>query len=168
MHVGLDPDRKPDRHAKWALRLLRPLFGKPQLDHTTLEPAAEDHAVATLLLLRREAALTATQLASLRQLDDDRQTMDKEITKLSKNFNEFTAHLKPTSEFSFMMPMYGEDDIPRNPIAWTDDLLAKIEGRVGKWKSQRKVIWQVQALLSSSNEALAIPEDTFDDLGSQI
>jgi len=40
--------------------------------------------------------------------------------------------------------------------------------RVSKWRTQKSTIEQVLALLMASNEVLEIPEDAFDDIGSQF
>ncbi|KAF2031222.1 hypothetical protein EK21DRAFT_63865 [Setomelanomma holmii] len=170
LHASLDPGKKVDGRRKWSLRLLPTLFGKQQEYHagdTELE-LVENGAIYTLLLLRREAGMTARQLKHLRQLDKDCQTMDHELEQLDKEFQQFKKHLSPKFEFSIDMPAYMGDNLPRNPIAWSDELLAAVEDRVSKWKSQRKVIKQVEVLLSSSNEALAVPDDSFDDLGSGL
>jgi hypothetical protein len=112
--------------------------------------------------------MTAKQIAYLHQLNEDRQTMDKEIDELSKNFDDFKSLLRPTVQFSLGASLLPEDSIPRDPIAWPDDLRATIEGRVNKWKSQRAVMRKMSALVTSSNEALTVPEDSFDDLESDI
>ncbi|KAF2825703.1 hypothetical protein CC86DRAFT_406974 [Ophiobolus disseminans] len=167
LHAALNPDNRVDRHLKWSLRLLQPLFGKPRLDQTPLE-MVEDASIHTLLLLRREAAMTPKQLQRLQQLQEDHKTMDREIDELSTDFNEFKSNMRPTMVFGLSVPFHTDDNLPRNPVAWPEDLRASIEGRVNKWKSQRKVIRQMHTLLSSSNEALAVPEDSFDNLGSQF
>ena len=153
---------------KWALRLLPPLFGQPQHEHGGMLQRCEDISINKLLLLRREAAMTPKQIAYLHRLDQDRQTMDEDIKTLTKEFNAFTGHLKPSMEYSLAIPLDGKNNVPRNPIAWPDDLRETIQGRVGKWKSQRNVMRQMHVLLSSSNEALAVPEDSFDDLESEL
>jgi hypothetical protein len=168
LDASLDLDVKNDRHIKWSLRLLRPLFGRPQPSHSSTLQRFEDNAISTLLLLRREAAMTARQKAYLRQLNEDRQAMEKEIDELSDKFDNFKSHLRPHAQFSLAVPFHTDTNVPRDPIAWPDDLRATIEERVRKWKSQRKIMQQMSALLTSSNEALAVPEDSFDDLSSQI
>jgi hypothetical protein len=167
LHASLDFDSKTDRHIKWSLRLLRSLFGKPQPNHSSTLQQVEDRAINAILLLRREAAMTVKQIAYLHQLDEDRQTMEEEIDKLSKSFDEFTRLLKPHMQYSYEMPILTED-LPSNPIAWPDDIRGKVEERVIKWKSQRAVIRKLSAFITSSNEALAVPEDSFDDLESDI
>jgi hypothetical protein len=108
------------------------------------------------------------QKAYLHQLNEDRQTMDKEIAELTKNFDQFKSLLKPELRFSFGASLHPEGIVPRNPIAWPDDFRATIESRVNKWKSQRAVIRKISALITSSNEALTVPENSFDDLESDI
>ncbi|KAH7067522.1 hypothetical protein BKA63DRAFT_424228 [Paraphoma chrysanthemicola] len=168
LHTSLDPDKKADRRRKWSLRLLPPLFGKSGGHHSDeLEPV-ENLAVNALLLFRREAAMSSKQISYLRQLDHDRQAMDKEMEQLDQAFKRFKSHMTSGLEFGIDLPTRMEDSLPRDPIAWPDELCVVVEERVSKWKSQRRVIQQIHALLSSSNEALAVPEDSFDDLGSQL
>jgi hypothetical protein len=168
MRAACTRDNKADRRALWALRDLCPLFGKHQHGRMGLPQILEDLAIDVLLLLRREAALTSRQLAYLRQLHREFQTMQNEIKGLNDGLCDFTAHLSlPGSDFTAILSR-SDSNIPPNPVAWPDDLRASVEERVGKWKSQRKVMAQISALLSASNEALAVPEDSFDDLGSDI
>jgi hypothetical protein len=58
--------------------------------------------------------------------------------------------------------------VPRNPVAWSDELRQKIECQVARWKQQRDVMEKVRALLEGSCEAMAVPEDGFDELGSDF
>jgi hypothetical protein len=157
-----------DRRRKWSLRLLPSLFGKLGENHSDDLERVENLAMNALLLFRREAAMSSKQINYLRQLDADRQNMDCEVDQLDKAFKQFKSNLTPGIEFGIDLPTRMEDSLPRNPIAWPDDVRAAIEERVSRWKSQRKVIQQIYVLLSSSNEALAVPEDSFDDLGSQL
>ncbi|KAH7083713.1 hypothetical protein FB567DRAFT_447107 [Paraphoma chrysanthemicola] len=168
LHASLDPDKKADRRRKWSLRGLPPLFGKPSGHHSDGLELIEDMTMNALLLFRREAAMSSKQISSLRQLDHDRQAMEEEMEQLDQTFRQFRSHMTSGIEFGIDLPTRMEDSLPRNPIAWPDELCVAVEERVSKWKSQRRVIRQVHALLSSSNEALAVPEDSFDDLGSQL
>ncbi|KAF2126596.1 hypothetical protein P153DRAFT_369292 [Dothidotthia symphoricarpi CBS 119687] len=169
LHSSLDPENKVDRHIKWSLRLLPPLFGKPSHDHALGLEDVENKAINLLLLLRREAAMSIRQLAYLRQLAEDRKNMDSELQELDQTFRDFKSNMSmPGFEFSFSMQPESEQNIPRNPIAWPDDLRSRIEERVAKWKSQKKAIEQMQVLLTASNETLAVPDDGFDDLDSDF
>lgn len=153
----------------WSLRLLRPLFGKPRHDHIATLENVEDTATSMLLVLRREAAMTDKQIAYLHQLNEDNRTMESEMQELERQFKDFKAHLSRLEyQISLPFPTSSDFSLPRNPIAWSDDIRVSIEERVGKWKSQKKVINQIQSLLIASNEALGIPEDSFDDLSSDI
>lgn len=168
LDLSLDLDLKSDRHIKWTLRVLRPLFGKPQPNHSSALQDVEDRAISILLLLRRRAGMSAKLKVHLLQLSEDLQTMEREIDDLSDIFDTFKSLLKPHAQFSLAVPFHTAENIPRDPCAWPDDLRATIEERVRKWKSQRKVMLQMSALLTSSNEALTVPEDSFDNLSSQI
>ncbi|KAH7371034.1 hypothetical protein BKA66DRAFT_444437 [Pyrenochaeta sp. MPI-SDFR-AT-0127] len=162
----LDPDDRVDRHIKWSLRLLHPLFGKHRYDHRITLEDVENDATGLLLLLRREAALTHRQLAYLHQLASDYEAMDSEMHALDQAFREFKSHLAmPGFQLSVSLPGLNPRRLSRNPISWPDDLRTKVEEQVGKWKAQRQVIDQMKCLLAASNMALSISAE---DLSSQI
>ncbi|KAH4222188.1 hypothetical protein HBI65_062780 [Parastagonospora nodorum] len=167
LHASLDPDNKVDRHLKWSLRLLRPLFGKPYQDHAPLQ-AAENIAIDALLFLRRQAAMSTDEIARMYQLSEDLKTMDTEWKDLEREFDEFRAHMFPGFVYNIPVSTSQEEQVPYNPIAWPDELRAQIHERVNKWRSQKKVMAQMCALLASSNQVLSVSEDSFDDLSSDI
>ncbi|KAH3974449.1 hypothetical protein HBI49_077880 [Parastagonospora nodorum] len=167
LHASLDPDNKVDRHLKWSLRLLRPLFGKPYQDHAPLQ-AAENIAIDALLFLRRQAAMSTDEIARMYQLSEDLKTMDTEWKDLEREFDEFRAHMFPGFAYNIPVSTSQEEQVPYNPIAWPDELRAQIHERVNKWRSQKKVMAQMCALLASSNQVLSVSEDSFDDLSSDI
>lgn len=156
-----------DRHLKWSLRLLRPLFGKPYRDHAPLQ-AAENIAVDALLFLRRKAALSFEDIARMHQLSEDLKTMEAEWKQLEQEFDEFRAHMFPGFAYNISVSTAPDEAVPYNPITWPDELHTSIRERVSKWRSQRKVVKQMRTLLTCSNQALAVPEDSFDDVGSDI
>ncbi|KAF1847065.1 uncharacterized protein K460DRAFT_383581 [Cucurbitaria berberidis CBS 394.84] len=165
----LNPDNNIDRHLRWSLRLLHPLFGKPRHQHHVPLEDVESDAINLLLLLRREAAMTSRQLAYLRQLALDYEAMDTDIQELDQDFDDFKSHLSlPGFELSHSLPALSPRTLPRNPISWPDDLMAMVEEQVGKWKLQKNTIEQMKTLLSASNIRLTLPEDSFDDLGSDF
>jgi hypothetical protein len=167
LHASLNPNNKVDRHLKWSLRLLTPLFGKPQRDQSPLD-LAEHTAVDALLYLRREASMSTEHIAYLHQLRKDLKSMEASWCEVEGEFATFRTHLFPMFAQSLVVSTHPDEDVSYNPIAWPDDLRARIEARVSKWKSQEKVIAQMRALLASSNQALAVPEDSFDDVFSDI
>ena len=165
----LDPDNRVDRHIKWSLRLLHPLFGKPRHDHHITLEDVENDATNLLVLLRREASMNSRQLAYLRQLALDYEAMDAEMHELDQAFREFKSHLSlPGFNLSVSLPGLNPCKPARNPISWPDDLRAKVEAQVGKWKSQKHTIDKMKALLNVSNIALTLPDDSFDDLRSDF
>ncbi|CAO2655294.1 Nn.00g103580.m01.CDS01 [Neocucurbitaria sp. VM-36] len=165
----LDADDRVDRHIKWSLRLLHPLFGKPRHDHHIILEDVENDATNLLLLLRREASMNSRQLSYLRQLALEYEAMDVEVHELDQAFKEFKSHLSlPGFHFSVSLPGLDPCKPARNPLSWSDDLIAKVEAQVGKWKSQKQTIEKIKGLLSVSNEALTLPDDSFDDLGSDF
>jgi hypothetical protein len=167
LQASLDPENKVDRHLKWSLRLLPPLFGKPKQNHSPME-LAEDAAVEVLLYLRREAAMSTEYIAYLHKLSKDLKTMTRDWDKLEEEFGTFRTHLFPTFARSLFVTTQPDEPVPYNPVAWPDDLKERIEERVGKWMSQKKVMEQMRTLLVASNQALSVPEDGFDDILSDI
>ncbi|KAI8931928.1 hypothetical protein NX059_010829 [Plenodomus lindquistii] len=165
--ASLDDANKVHRHIKWSLRLLPPLFGIPSANHTApLEPV-ENEATSVLLLLRREAALSPLQIAYLHQLALDYESMQEEVEELESAFREFKGHLK-MPEVVWSAPVLQRKMVSRNPVAWGEDVLGEVKGLVGKWKAQRHVLSQMMMLLTSSNLALALPEDSFEELDSEF
>jgi hypothetical protein len=142
------------------------LFAKRGHNDTSTLQVTEENAINALLLLRREAAMTLRQIAELHQLKADLQTMEREMDDLDENYDKFRAHMFPNQNLTCVVSR--QPDIPYNPIAWPDELRAIVQGQVSKWYSQKKIMKQISALLCSSNQALAVPEDSFDDLASEV
>lgn len=169
LRLSLNPDNKVDRHIQWSLRLLRPLFGKPRTDHMLALVNVEDTATSILLLLRRKAGMTDEQIAYLERLQEDHRIMESEIQELEAEFKEFKAHMSaPSIEFALPSLVPSDFRLARNPISWADETRLAVEERVGKWRNQKKVIKQIHVLLSASNEALQVPDDSFDNLDSDV
>jgi hypothetical protein len=166
MHSILDLDNKVDRHLKWSLRLLCPLFAKRGNNETSTLQLTENQAINVLLFLRREASMNPRQIADLHQLNADLQEMEQEMDELDDSYDEFRTHMFPHQKYTCVMSR--SPHIPYNPIAWPEELRATVQQRVSKWHSQRKVMRQISALLNSSNQALAVPEDCFDDVFSDL
>ncbi|KZM27294.1 uncharacterized protein EKO05_0005573 [Ascochyta rabiei] len=172
LHAALDPKDKIDRHIKWSLRLLRPLWGSVQYhDPSTLDPVEAD-AVGVLLLLRRTAALSERQLEHLHQLAADYNCMVKTISDLSQFVENLDSQLlvsgQHTRYLSIPQRHFQIESVSSNPVAWSDELRTKIETRVQRWRAQRSLIEQMQTLMIMSQEALAVPEDAFDVAGSDF
>jgi hypothetical protein len=135
---------------------------------TTLAEVEND-ATSQLLLLRRRAALSTSQIAYLQQLSLDYLEMEQEFQHLDEAFGEFKSYLSmPGFQMSILMPVMNPGKVSKNPVAWTDDLRMKVEHHVERWKSQRKVVEQMKTLLQASNTAMAVPNDSFDDLSSDF
>lgn len=113
--------------------------------------------------------MNSRQLAYLRQLALDYEAMHTDMDDLDQAFREFKGHLSlPRFNLSVSLPGLNPCRPARNPISWPDDLRAKVEVQIGKWKSQKHTIDGMKALLSVSNIALTLPDDSFDDLGSDF
>jgi hypothetical protein len=129
----------------------------------------ENDATSQLLLLRRRAALSTSQIAYLQQLSQDYMSMEEEMQDLDQAFGEFKSYLSmPGFQMSILMPVMNPGTVSKNPIAWTDDLRMKIEHHVERWQSQKEVVEQMKTLLQASNTAMAVPDDSFDDLSSDF
>ncbi|EDU48896.1 F-box-like multi-domain protein [Pyrenophora tritici-repentis] len=171
LFANLNRDDRDDRNTAWHLRLLTPLFGRPSENHNTNLQPIEDEAITLLLLLRRAAALSPTQTHHLETLAANYRSMENELHELDNAFGEFKAYMSlPGFQMNILLPamIRNADSVPRNPVAWSDELRVRIECHVERWQSQRKVVEQVRMLLAASNEAMAVPDDSFDELGSDI
>ncbi|KAI4650317.1 uncharacterized protein J4E79_009586 [Alternaria viburni] len=166
-------DSKDDLRILWHMRLLPPLWASaPSPKHTPLSlTPTENDAMTTLLLLRRAASLTTSQLTYLHTLHSSYQTMESALRDLDETYSEFKSYMNmPGFQMNILLPavIRNAKNIPRNPVAWSDELRSKIEGMVEKWRGQREVVERVRGLLESSNVAMAVPDDSFDELGSDF
>lgn len=97
--------------------------------------------------------------------------METELHELDNAFGEFKAYMSiPGFQMNILLPamITNGGHVPRNPVAWSDELRVRIECHVERWQSQKKVVEQVRMLLDASNEAMAVPDDSFDELGSDF
>jgi hypothetical protein len=157
--------------------LLPPLFGKPRYD-TAYAPwdsleHAENDALRMLTVLRREASMSTQELAHLKQLASDRITMTQELKSINTEFVNWKKNLygratQRMQGFHIDMDLDVGLSIAANPLFWDEKTTMAVEQEVRKWRTQRKTTEQVMALLRASNDALEVPEDAFDDLGSQL
>ncbi|KAF1949656.1 hypothetical protein CC80DRAFT_555127 [Byssothecium circinans] len=169
LRAALNMDDPAHRRISWEMSLMRPLFGKPQYDIPAGKFAdlrvAEDNALVVLTFLRKEAAMSKKELAHLQQLASDREHMERELKRIDQDFAKWKCSLfgVPLGSFADKMP-----ELPLNPLNWSDSQRAAEEARVNKWKAQRKMLIQLSQLLGESVETMSVPEDAFDDLGSDI
>lgn len=113
--------------------------------------------------------MSGGQLAYLRRLAADYEVMTKEVGELDQAFGEFKSHVSMSGfQLSVALPALNPCQLFRNPVAWPDDMRANVEDLVRKWKSQKKVLEQIKVLLDASNLAMTVPEDSFDDAGSEF
>ncbi|KAG9191328.1 hypothetical protein G6011_09416 [Alternaria panax] len=160
-----------DRAILWSMRLLRPLFGTPPERHTTILNDVEDNSICVLLLLRRTAALTSTQLSYLHNLHTTYLSLESSLRSLDETYTEFKSYLSmPGFQTNILLPyaISNARGLPRNPVAWSDELRLRIECQVKRWEAQGEVLEKVRELLEGSCEAMAAPEDGFDELGSDF
>lgn len=176
----LDYNDKDDRMIAWQLRLLRPLFGMPDLTEKPDEQfdlgRVETHAIKHLLQFRKEAAMSKKDRSRLLQLAEDRRTMVEEMEELQKLFvdwklNMYDMDLEPASYYLVSLQRENSHnfvELPSSPFAWSDEIIAKEERRVARWQSQKEMRTKMLDLLRESHETLNVPEDAFDDTFSDV
>jgi hypothetical protein len=153
---------------RWALNTLPGLFGRRE----RLEPAeefrhwrrSEDSAIGFLMLARKEAGMSKAERDQLWQLSKDHSDMITALDNIGKKYAEWQNTLLETCVMHDPLLL----DIKRNPFTWSDEERSRREARVLKWKAQQKSMQQVVRLLEESIEAVSVPEDAFDELGSDI
>ena len=97
--------------------------------------------------------------------------MESALHELDNAFGEFKAYMSlPGFQMNMLLPamITNAGHVPQNPVAWSDELRVRIECHVERWQSQKKVVEQVRMLLVASNEAMAVPDNSFDDLESDF
>ena len=149
--------------------MLPPLFSEQQYDcpaeEFRLYRYAETSAIELLIPLRREARLGETEANHLRQVAQDRKYIANELQCIEDTYARCMKSLGITA---FAPRRVSLEPVPANPFSWTDDVRRKEEERVQKWKSQHTTMRQIALLAESSMEVASVPEDAFDELGSDI
>lgn len=177
IRTTLDKDIKSDRLIAWGMRLLPQLFGKAHYYVNPVEELVhfidnENQTIRWLLLWRKDATMGQTQRDYLKRLADDRRAMSAELQSLNELFgswklNMYDAETEPSSYHKVLLDRFKTRrfvHLPWNPLAWSDEQVAKEEQRVRKWKGQKGMRTKMADLLKESNEALDLPEDVFDDM----
>ena len=119
--------------------------------------------------MRREAALSDRQTTHLWQLAYDYMIMITTLNRFSRSLRYLKQQLiLPGNATTLETEVSQHVRVPSNPIAWSDELRVNIETRVQKWRTQQKLIEQMQALMVASQEALAVPEDAFDAIDTDF
>jgi len=173
LHAALDLDNKIDRHLKWSLRLLRPLWQVTGHRDPSLLDVVEGDAVGTLLLLRRTALLSHQQIKHLHQLAAEYTRMTRVLSELSHSLRSLKAHLilpghDDTLYFDTPEVQLDARRLPLNPVAWSDEQRISVEARVQRWKAQEALVTQMRTLMVASQEARSVPEDAFDTMDSDF
>jgi hypothetical protein len=97
--------------------------------------------------------------------------MEQQLRDLDDTYSEFKSYMTmPGFQRNILLPavIRNAKDVPRNPVAWPDELREQIECQVARWRTQEGVVQQVRRLLDASNVAMAVPDDSFDELGSDF
>ncbi|CAN9245741.1 unnamed protein product [Alternaria alternata] len=160
-----------DNSIRWTFRFLTPLFNTPADRHTSRLSQIEEDAIRTLLLLRRTASLSPSQLTYLQTLHATYQSLESSLRSLDATYTEFKSYMSmPGFQTTMLLPsmISNAKNVPGNPIAWSDELRLQIECQVARWRQQSGVMEKVKGLLEGSCEAMAAPEDGFDESGSEF
>ncbi|KAL1604826.1 hypothetical protein SLS60_004366 [Paraconiothyrium brasiliense] len=153
---------------RWGLSTLPPLFGKRERHEPAEEfralRRAEDSALRFLMPLRRELAMSCTERDRLWQLAKDYSNMNDALENIEKQYTRWKNTLLTTS----VVPSPIRLARSKNPFRWTEKERHRREARVLKWKAQQDNMQQVARLLEESFEAVSLPENAFDEVGSDI
>ncbi|KAJ4355389.1 uncharacterized protein N0V89_003405 [Didymosphaeria variabile] len=153
---------------RWGLSTLPPLFGKRKKHEPAEEfrdlRRAEDSAMRFLMPLRRELAMSRTERDRLWQLAKDYVDMIDALENIEKQYTGWKNTLLTTT----VVPSPIRFARSKNPFRWTEAERHRREARVLKWKAQQDNMQQVARLLEESLEAVSVPENAFDELGSDI
>lgn len=149
--------------------MLPPLFSREQYGCPAEEfrnyRYAENSAIEFLIPLRREARLGKNEANRLRQVAEDRREIAIELQHIEDRYAQCMQSL---GVINFPPRPISIEPVPANPFSWTDDLRKKEEDRVQRWRSQQNIMRQIALLAESSTETASVPEDAFDELGSDI
>ena len=145
--AALNSTSQEQRSLLWRFKNLRPLFGET-FHHDMQEffhniSNTEHNTISIIILLRREAALTAAQHSTLRSLVVDAASMRREHEGLDEAFRKWQEHslrLTPDWQEPFIA---GDEDGWANPLTWSDEKLREVQDAVGRWKGQREMMGQV-------------------------
>ncbi|KAL5420704.1 hypothetical protein PMIN04_006269 [Paraphaeosphaeria minitans] len=169
LRASLDKNNSDHSLTRWALSTLPGLFGK----RVDLVPAeefdvlrrSEDSALAFLMPARKEAGMSTIERDQLWQLAKDYSGMIDALKKIRKLHTEWQNTLLVTP---YSVPNMFEPTSAENPFRWSDDEKQRKEAQVLKWRAQQANIQQVARLFEESIEAVSVPENAFDDSGSEI
>ncbi|KAJ4290362.1 hypothetical protein N0V90_010578 [Kalmusia sp. IMI 367209] len=145
--------------------LLKATMDQPAEDFRRIE-RAESNSIALLMKLRREARMSKEEYDRLRQLADDRNRMVIEVNAIERVYAEWRD--VGLGETGVRQLIFSLPKVPINPFSWSDEVRAAEEKRVNMWKKQQENMQQVVLLLQASIEAVSIPDNAFEDLGSDI
>ncbi|KAF2439071.1 hypothetical protein P171DRAFT_397411 [Karstenula rhodostoma CBS 690.94] len=169
LRASLDESNSDHSLTRWALSTLPGLFGKRQ-NHEPAEEfdilrRSEDSAIAFLMPARKEAGMSKTERDRLWQLAKDYSDMNDALNHIGKLHTEWQNTLLATTT---PVPNSVDPTPQNNPFKWSDEERQRKEAQVLKWKAQQQNIQQVARLLEESIEVVSVPENAFDDSGSDI
>ena len=124
----------------------------------------EDNAIAYLMPARKEAGMSKLERDRILQLAEDYRDMIEALNNIKRLHTEWQNTLLVTRVPLF----FSVKPSPENPFKWSDNERQKIQAQVLKWKAQQTNIQQVSRLFEESIEAVSVPDNAFDDSGSEI
>jgi hypothetical protein len=163
--AALDLTSQEDRSLLWKFKNLRPLFGEPfhhDIDESFQDICnAEQDAISTITLLRREAALTSAEHSAFRRLVADDKSMRYEHERLEKSFKNWQESSLGLSRHTEMYRDVEEEDDEEedewvNPLMWSDEKVNEVQNKVRRWKGQREMMRQVKGILDTMHEVVEI------------
>lgn len=162
-------NNRVDRRIDWEMNLLPPLFGRPryEIDSSQFDgiERAEDEATTVLMLLRKEASLTGRQIAYIAHLIEERKKMEKRLKLIDETFALWKREMFKVAAFA---PALKLPKLPQHPALWTDEMILQEEEQVKKWQSQEDMLTKMVAMLKSSIDAVTLPDDAFEEIGSDF
>ncbi|KAK7192262.1 uncharacterized protein CC84DRAFT_1151597 [Paraphaeosphaeria sporulosa] len=169
LRASLDKNNSDHSLTRWGLSTLPGLFGKridlvPAEEFDVLK-RSEDSAIAFLMPARKEAGMAKVERGRLWKLAEDHSGMIDALNNIRKLHTDWQNTLLVTPNSTSNMI---ESTSPGNPFKWSDDERHRKEAQVLKWKAQQANIQQVVRLFEESIEAVSVPENAFDDSGSEI
>lgn len=168
----LNPDDQNDSRTLWKMSIMRPLWGRVSNGSATASwddvERVENFAVETLLLLRRDAAMSHYERAELDMLVVEKATMNKEIKLLDSMFKKWQEQLLALPNLS-LERIHLDQELYPNPLTWSDEVVDRLKQSLTRWKGQKEVIKQMTAFLDATNTVAMLAEDAFEtDSGSEF
>ncbi|KAF1949072.1 hypothetical protein CC80DRAFT_280807 [Byssothecium circinans] len=179
LHADLDCRVSKDRHLARKIGKMKPLFAKDRYfklsaDFGGVEGIENDY-VNTIMMLRREAVLTGRGKEALFQLVRDKAELRQEMRKFDDTYKQWQANIlnmpkrsyeHSSSSSSSSSDSEEEDSDGVNPLAWSDEKVAKERKALSYWRDNQKMIRAMSTFFHSTNAAMDKSADAFGEYES--